>query len=115
MLIWLLGAAVFVVIWSGLWKTQPKAAFGVLLGLLVAWILSRLLTPYVLGMTPIPVWLPPLPLAIIAPTVCRRRASATTITSMVTDMRTALIMRMAIMVTATRTAALTITTEIAAP
>ena len=69
MLIWLLGVAVFVVIWSGLWKTQPKAAFGVLLGLLVAWILSRLLTPYVIGMTPIPVWLPPLPLAIIALTL----------------------------------------------
>ena len=69
MLIWLLGVAVFVVIWSGLWKTQPKAAFGVLLGLLVAWILSRLLTPYILGMTPIPVWLPPLPLAIIALTL----------------------------------------------
>ena len=69
MLIWLLGVAVFVVIWSGLWKTQPKAAFGVLLGLLVAWILSRLLTPYILGMTPIPLWLPPLPLAIIALTL----------------------------------------------
>jgi hypothetical protein len=69
MLIWLLGVAVFVFLWSGLWRTQPKAAFGVLLGLLLAWILSRLITPYVTGMTPIPLWLPPLPLAIVALTL----------------------------------------------
>jgi uncharacterized membrane protein YhdT len=69
MLIWLLGVAVFVFLWSGLWRTQPKAAFGVLLGLLLAWIFSRLITPYVTGMTPIPLWLPPLPLAIIALTL----------------------------------------------
>jgi uncharacterized membrane protein YhdT len=69
MLIWLLGVAVFVFLWSGLWRVQPKAAFGVLLGLLVAWILSRLLTPFVTGMTPIPLWLPPLPIAIIALTL----------------------------------------------
>jgi hypothetical protein len=69
MLIWLLGVAVFVFLWSGLWRVQPKAGFGVLLGLLVAWILSRLLTPYVTGMTPIPLWLAPLPIAIIALTL----------------------------------------------
>ncbi|HUL82702.1 MAG TPA: hypothetical protein VL131_11180 [Gammaproteobacteria bacterium] len=69
MLIWLLGVAVFVFLWSGLWRAQPKAAFGVLLGLLLAWIFSRLITPYVTGMTPIPLWLPPLPIAIIALTL----------------------------------------------
>ena len=69
MLIWLLGVAVFVFLWSGLWRAQPKAAFGVLLGLLIAYIFSRLLTPYVIGMTPIPIWLPPLPIAIIALTL----------------------------------------------
>ena len=69
MLTWLLGVAVFVFLWSGLWRAQPKAAFGVLLGLLLAWIFSRLLTPYVVGMTPIPIWLPPLPIAIVALTL----------------------------------------------
>jgi hypothetical protein len=69
MLIWLLGVAVFVFLWSGLWRVQPKAGFGVLLGLLLAYIFSRLLTPYVTGMTPIPLWLPPLPIAIIALTL----------------------------------------------
>jgi hypothetical protein len=60
---------VFVFLWSGLWRVQPKAGFGVLLGLLLAWILSKLLTPYVIGMTPIPLWLPPLPIALIALTL----------------------------------------------
>jgi len=69
MLVWLLGVAVFVFLWSALWRVQPKAAFGVLLGLLLAWIFSRLITPYVTGMTPIPLWLPPLPIAIIALTL----------------------------------------------
>ena len=69
MLTWLLGVAVFVFLWSGLWRVQPKAAFGVLLGLPLAWIISRLITPYVTGMTQIPIWLPPLPLAIIATTL----------------------------------------------
>jgi hypothetical protein len=69
MLIWLLGVAVFVFLWSGLWRVQPRAGFGVLIGLLLAWIFSRLLTPYGTGMTPIPIWLPPLPIAIIALTL----------------------------------------------
>jgi len=69
MLIWLLGVAVFVFLWSGLWRAQPRAGFGVLLGLLLAWIFSRLLTPYVTGMTPIPLWLPPVPIALIALTL----------------------------------------------
>ena len=66
MLSWLIGVLVFVVLWAGLWRSQPKAAFGVLLGLPIAWILSRLITPYVTGMNEIPVWLPPLPIVVIA-------------------------------------------------
>jgi ABC-type sulfate transport system permease component len=66
MLAWLIGVAVFVVLWAGLWRSQPKAAFGVLLGLPIAWVLSRLITPYVTGMNDIPVWLPPLPIVVIA-------------------------------------------------
>jgi len=66
MLTWLLGVVVFVVLWAGLWRSQPKAAFGVLLGLPIAWILSKLIKSYVTGMNEIPVWLPPLPIAVIA-------------------------------------------------
>ena len=69
MLLWLIGVAVFVVLWGALWKASPKGAFGVLIGFLVAWLLSwllsRQLTSYVTGMNEIPVWLPPLPFAIV--------------------------------------------------
>lgn len=66
MLGWLIGVVVFVLIWGMLWQSQPKLAFGALLGLPLAWILSLLIRPYITGMQEIPLWLPPLPLAIIA-------------------------------------------------
>jgi hypothetical protein len=69
MLVWLIGVAVFVVLWGKLWRTQPIAAFGVLIGLPFAWIFSRLIAPYVIGMKAIPIWLPPLPLVTIAITL----------------------------------------------
>jgi ABC-type sulfate transport system permease component len=69
MLLWLIGVAVFVLLWGALWKASTKAGFGVLVGLPVAWFLSRFMTPYVTGMENLPLWLPPLPLAIIAVTL----------------------------------------------
>jgi len=66
MLIWLLGVAIFILIWGRLWNSMPAAGFGVLIGLPLAWLASLLLTPYVTGMKDIPLWLPPLPLAIVA-------------------------------------------------
>ena len=66
MIVWLLGIAIFVLIWAGAWRAQPKLAFGVLLGLPVAWVLSLLIKPYVTGMHSIPIWLPPLPLMFVA-------------------------------------------------
>ena len=69
MLIWLIGVAVFILIWGKLWRALPAAGFGVLIGLPLAWLASILLTPYVTGMKDIPVWLPPLPLAIVALTL----------------------------------------------
>lgn len=69
MLIWLIGVAVFILLWGKLWKVLPAAGFGVLIGLPLAWIASILLTPYVTGMKEIPVWLPPLPLVIVALTL----------------------------------------------
>ena len=66
MLWWLIGVAVFVLIWGRMWQGQPKLAFGVLIGLLIAWFLSRLIRPFLTGMETIPLWLPPLPFAIVA-------------------------------------------------
>jgi uncharacterized membrane protein YccC len=49
-----------------LWKRNLELALGILVGLPIAWLFSRFLTPYVTGMEEIPLWLPPLPLAIVA-------------------------------------------------
>ena len=66
MTIWLIGVALFVFLWGRLWRSQPKAAFGVLIGLPIAWIFSKLISPYVTGMEDFPIWLAPLPIVIIA-------------------------------------------------
>ena len=59
----------FRALWGRLWQSQPKAAFGVLIGLPLAWILSR--AHYTLfdryGRNPR--WLPPLPFATVAVTL----------------------------------------------
>jgi ABC-type sulfate transport system permease component len=66
MLSWIIAVAVLVTLWGFIWRRNLELAFGILLGLPLAWFASRLLTPYLTGMEDIPVWLPPLPLAIIA-------------------------------------------------
>jgi hypothetical protein len=66
---WLIGIVVFVVIWGTLWRSQPKLAFGVLLGLPIAWILSLLVKPYTTGAAPFPVWLVPLAPGFVALTL----------------------------------------------
>lgn len=69
MLIWLIGVAFFILLWGKLWRVLPAAGFGVLIGLPLAWVASILITPYITGMKAIPVWLPPLPIVIIAITL----------------------------------------------
>ena len=69
MWLWLLGVAVFIVLWGKLWGSSPRAAFGAAIGfvlaLLLSWIFSSQLTGYVTDMNEIPVWLPPLPFALV--------------------------------------------------
>lgn len=66
MFLWLLGVAIAILIWGALWRRNLLLSFGILIGLLLAWLASVLLRPYVTGMEEIPIWLPPLPLATIA-------------------------------------------------
>jgi ABC-type sulfate transport system permease component len=69
MFLWLAAVAVFVLIWGALWRSQLRLAFGILIGLPIAWIISRLLIAPLFSindMHDFPVWLPPLPLATIA-------------------------------------------------
>jgi hypothetical protein len=73
MLLWLVGVAVFVLLWAALWRSSPKAAYGAVWGFLAAlalyWLFSGQLTGYVTGMDEIPIWLPPLPFAIVVITL----------------------------------------------
>lgn len=69
MILWLVAIAVLVVLWGTLWRRNYVFAFGILLGLPVAWMASVWLRPYVTGMEHIPLWLPPLPFAIVATTL----------------------------------------------
>ena len=71
MLVWLIAVAVLVVVWGTVWKQNTVLSFGILIGLLLAWIFSRLIEPYITGihetgMENFPIWLPPLPLATVA-------------------------------------------------
>ena len=63
---WLLAVAIAVLIWGALWRRNLVLSFGILLGLLLAWLASVFIRPYVTGMEEIPIWLPPLPLATVA-------------------------------------------------
>lgn len=66
---WLVGVALVLLVYWRLWQTQPKAAFGVLLGLIIAYFFSLRIKPYITGMEQVPLWLPPLPFATVAVTL----------------------------------------------
>ena len=67
MFVWFVLLIVCLLVWQVLWKQNLVMAFGVLLGVLLAWGLYYLIKPYLTGgMENVPVWLPPLPLATVA-------------------------------------------------
>jgi hypothetical protein len=66
MLTWIIGVALLVLLWGRLWSRSLELSSGILIGLFLAWIIFKLLSPYLTGMEEIPIWLPPLPIAIIA-------------------------------------------------
>ena len=66
MILLLIGVIVCLLAWRAIWTRNLVLGFGVLIGVLLAWILSYALEPYVTGMKEIPIWLPPLPLATVA-------------------------------------------------
>jgi hypothetical protein len=67
MWIWLIAVAVLAILWAGMWKNLPNMALGVLIGLPIGWLASRSIQSYLAGdMHEIPIWLPPLPFALVA-------------------------------------------------
>jgi hypothetical protein len=69
MVVWLIGVVIAVLLWGLLWKNSPRAAFGAVVGFLLAlalyWLFAPQLTMFVTGMNEIPVWLPPLPIVLV--------------------------------------------------
>jgi hypothetical protein len=66
MLTWIIAVGLLVLVWGRVWNRNLELASGILIGLGLAWVAFRFLSPYLSGMEEIPIWLPPLPIAIIA-------------------------------------------------
>ncbi len=60
----IIGMVVFLGLWGLAWRNQPVLAFGIFLGAVVVIVIAVLLRPS--GFDHIPLWLPPLPLVIVA-------------------------------------------------
>jgi hypothetical protein len=55
--------------WSVAWKRDPRFAFGIFIGIGVAWAVLNVVKPYLTGRVEMPLWLPPLPVLTIALTL----------------------------------------------
>jgi hypothetical protein len=66
MYLWIIGVIACLLLFAAIVKRNLIIAGGVLIGVALAWMLSRLLEPYLSGAEHVPLWLPPLPLATIA-------------------------------------------------
>lgn len=67
MALWLIIAASLALFWGAMWKNYTKMAVGALIGIPLGWVAAGPAHSYLTGeMEDIPVWLPPLPFAIVA-------------------------------------------------
>ena len=67
MALWLIIAAALALFWGAMWKNYTKLAVGALIGIPIGWLASGPVYSYLIGdMNEIPLWLPPLPFAIVA-------------------------------------------------
>lgn len=55
---------VFLILWGFAWRSQPKLAFGILIGLFAGAAVSPAIGPYE-SVADVPIWLPPLPFAMV--------------------------------------------------
>ena len=47
-------------VWAIAWRRSPRLAFGMFIGVGIAWVAVLLARPYLTGSEEIPIWLPPL-------------------------------------------------------
>ena len=67
MALWLIIAVALALFWGAMWKSYTKMAVGALIGIPIGWLASGPVYSYLIGdMEDIPLWLPPLPFAIVA-------------------------------------------------
>lgn len=67
MTLWLVIAAALALFWGAMWKNYTKMAVGALIGIPAGWFAAGPVYSYLAGdMEDIPLWLPPLPFAIVA-------------------------------------------------
>jgi hypothetical protein len=58
------GLLVFLALWGMAWRREPSFAFGITLGVALAVVVAVVARPF--EMHQVPIWLPPLPLAVVA-------------------------------------------------
>jgi hypothetical protein len=74
MLTSLIIVVILLLVWAQVWRSDPKLAFGIFLGLPIAWVCFKLIEHhvrgvYLTGMDNVPLWLPMLPFATVAVTL----------------------------------------------
>jgi hypothetical protein len=63
----IIGMLVLLALWSLAWRNRPILAFGIFLGTASVCVLAAIVRPA--GIQHIPIWLPPLPFAVVAITL----------------------------------------------
>ena len=58
------GFLLFLALWGAAWRKQPNLAFGIFLGVAIAALVAAFVRPF--DMQHVPLWLPPLPFAVVA-------------------------------------------------
>ena len=58
------GLLLFLVLWGVAWRRQPNLALGIFLGVAIAAVVAAVFRPF--DMRNVPLWLPPLPFAVVA-------------------------------------------------
>ena len=61
----IIGLLFFLFLWGMAWRRQPNLAVGIFVGLLVAGVAFTLIRLYI-DFDHLPIWLPPLPFAVVA-------------------------------------------------
>ena len=62
----IIGTVVLLVIWGLAWRNQPMLAFGIFLGVVTTVVIEALVPASSFNLGHVPLWLPPLPFAVVA-------------------------------------------------